>query len=96
MDHAATVEEAVKRFYAAGTSEAHTWLLQVQASSEAWTFTWELLQPSKVNINHKNKRLFSSPEIIIDRCFYHFSFIYNYPELGGSIFRCYDPLLKSC
>ncbi|XP_048504738.1 importin-13 isoform X2 [Athalia rosae] len=47
MDHAGTVEEAVKRFYAAGTSEAHSWLLQAQASPEAWTFVWSLLDPTK-------------------------------------------------
>lgn len=47
MDYATVVDQAVKQFYAAGNNEAHTWLLQVQASPEAWTFVWQLLDPSK-------------------------------------------------
>ncbi|XP_011501749.1 PREDICTED: importin-13 [Ceratosolen solmsi marchali] len=47
MDHATTVEDAVKRFYASGDNDAHSWLLQVQASPEAWTFVWQLLDSSK-------------------------------------------------
>ncbi|XP_015607837.1 importin-13 isoform X2 [Cephus cinctus] len=47
MDYAATVEDAVKKFYSTGSHEAHSWLLQVQASREAWTFVWELLESSK-------------------------------------------------
>lgn len=50
MDYATTVEEAVKRFYSTGSNEAHTWILQVQASPEAWTFVWQLLDPSKVTV----------------------------------------------
>ncbi|XP_014211303.1 importin-13 isoform X2 [Copidosoma floridanum] len=47
MDHAMQVEDAVKRFYSSGNNEIHNWLLQVQASKEAWTFVWQLLDPSK-------------------------------------------------
>ncbi|XP_047351104.1 importin-13 [Vespa velutina] len=47
MDYATVVDQAIKQFYAAGNNEAHTWLLQVQASPEAWTFVWQLLDPSK-------------------------------------------------
>ena len=49
MDYAVIVENAVNRFFAAGESEAHSWLLQVQASPEAWSFVWQLLVPTKVN-----------------------------------------------
>lgn len=48
MDYATVVEQAVKEFYSAGNNEAHSWLLQAQASPEAWKFVWELLDPSKV------------------------------------------------
>lgn len=48
MDYTAVVDQAVKQFYADGNNEVHTWLLRVQASPEAWTFVWELLDPSKV------------------------------------------------
>lgn len=48
MDYATVVDQAVKQFYAQGNNEVHTWLLQIQASPEAWTFVWELLDPSKV------------------------------------------------
>ncbi|XP_015523751.1 importin-13 isoform X1 [Neodiprion pinetum] len=47
MDRALTVEEAVMRFYATGTSETHSWLLQIQASFEAWSFVWDLIEPTK-------------------------------------------------
>lgn len=47
MDYATIVDQAVKQFYAEGNNEAHFWLLQVQASPEAWTFVWQLLDPSK-------------------------------------------------
>ncbi|KAG7212278.1 hypothetical protein KM043_012606 [Ampulex compressa] len=47
MDYANVVDQAVKQFYAEGNNEAHSWLLQVQASSEAWTFVWQLLDSSK-------------------------------------------------
>lgn len=47
MDYATIVDEAVKQFYSAGNNEAHSWLLQVQASPEAWHFVWQLLDPSK-------------------------------------------------
>ncbi|XP_003423892.1 importin-13 isoform X1 [Nasonia vitripennis] len=47
MDHATAVENAVKRFYASGDNDTHAWLLQAQASPEAWTFVWQLLDPSK-------------------------------------------------
>ncbi|XP_031829662.1 importin-13-like protein cdm isoform X2 [Nomia melanderi] len=47
MDYTAVVDQAVKQFYADGNNEVHTWLLRVQASPEAWTFVWELLDPSK-------------------------------------------------
>ncbi|XP_058808570.1 importin-13 [Phymastichus coffea] len=47
MDNATAVENAVKRFYASGDNEAHTWLLQVQNSPEAWSFLWQLLDSSK-------------------------------------------------
>lgn len=48
MDHATAVENAVKRFYASGDNDSHAWLLQAQASPEAWTFVWHLLDSSKV------------------------------------------------
>lgn len=48
MDYTAVVDQAVKQFYADGNNEIHTWLLRVQGSPEAWTFVWELLDPSKV------------------------------------------------
>lgn len=48
MDYATIVDEAVKQFYSTGNNEAHSWLLQVQASPEAWHFVWQLLDPSKV------------------------------------------------
>lgn len=47
MDYATIVDQAVKQFYVAGNNEAHSWLLQVQASPEAWNFVWLLLDPSK-------------------------------------------------
>ncbi|KAJ8687571.1 hypothetical protein QAD02_023365 [Eretmocerus hayati] len=47
MDHATAVEEAVKKFYLSGDNEVHAWLLQAQASQEAWTFVWQLLDSSK-------------------------------------------------
>lgn len=48
MDYTTVVEQAVRQFYAEGNNEVHSWLLRVQASPEAWTFVWELLDPSKV------------------------------------------------
>lgn len=50
MDYATIVDNAVKQFYSAGNNEAHSWLLQVQTSPEAWNFVWHLLEPSKVLI----------------------------------------------
>ncbi|KOC61669.1 Importin-13 [Habropoda laboriosa] len=47
MDCATVIDEAVKRFFAEGNNEVHSWLLTVQASPQAWTFVWELLDPSK-------------------------------------------------
>ncbi|XP_043263267.1 importin-13-like isoform X2 [Colletes gigas] len=47
MDYTTVVEQAVRQFYAEGNNEVHSWLLRVQASPEAWTFVWELLDPSK-------------------------------------------------
>lgn len=47
MDYANVVDEAIKQFYAGGNNETHNWLLQVQASPEAWRFAWQLLDPSK-------------------------------------------------
>ncbi|XP_015189015.1 PREDICTED: importin-13 [Polistes dominula] len=47
MDYANVVDEAIKQFYAGGNNETHNWLLQVQASPEAWSFAWQLLHPSK-------------------------------------------------
>lgn len=48
MDYATIIDDAVRQFYSAGNNEAHSWLLQVQASPEAWQFVWQLLDPSKV------------------------------------------------
>lgn len=48
MDYATAIDQALKQFYAQGNNDVHAWLLQVQASREAWTFAWELLDPSKV------------------------------------------------
>lgn len=48
MDYATVVDDAIKQFYSMGNDEAHSWLLQVQASPEAWHFVWQLLDPSKV------------------------------------------------
>lgn len=48
MDYATVIDQAVKQFYAEGNNDVHAWLLRVQASPEAWTFVWELLDPSKV------------------------------------------------
>lgn len=47
MDYATVIDQAVKQFYAEGNNDVHAWLLRVQASPEAWTFVWELLDPSK-------------------------------------------------
>lgn len=47
MDYSSTVEDAVRRFYSAGAHDAHMWLLQFQASREAWTHIWPLLEPSR-------------------------------------------------
>lgn len=49
MDYATVIDQAVKQFYAEGNNDVHSWLLRVQASPEAWTFVWELLDPSKVH-----------------------------------------------
>lgn len=49
MDNNATaVETAVNQFYKWGDQAAHTWLMKVQTSPEAWNFVWELLNPEKV------------------------------------------------
>lgn len=51
MDNNATaVENAVNQFYKWGDKAAHTWLMKVQTSPEAWNFVWELLNPEKVNL----------------------------------------------
>lgn len=50
MDHATTVEEVVRRFYSGGGNDSHYLLLQYQASREAWSFVWPLLESSKVII----------------------------------------------
>ncbi|XP_063988232.1 importin-13 [Diachasmimorpha longicaudata] len=47
MDYSTAVEDAVRRFYLAGANDAHLWLLQFQASREAWTHVWPLLEPSR-------------------------------------------------
>nr|XP_003702479.1 PREDICTED: importin-13 [Megachile rotundata]XP_012138788.1 PREDICTED: importin-13 [Megachile rotundata] len=47
MDYATVIDQAVKQFYAEGNNEVHSWLLRVQTSPEAWTFVWQLLDPSK-------------------------------------------------
>ncbi|KAL6260843.1 hypothetical protein P5V15_008368 [Pogonomyrmex californicus] len=47
MDYATIVDDAVRQFYSAGNNEAHSWLLRVQTSPEAWHFVWQLLDPSK-------------------------------------------------
>ncbi|XP_015108819.1 importin-13 [Diachasma alloeum] len=47
MDYSTAVEDAVRRFYSAGANDAHLWLLQFQASHEAWTHVWPLLEPSR-------------------------------------------------
>ncbi|XP_011307271.1 importin-13 [Fopius arisanus] len=47
MDYSAAVEDAVRRFYSTGANDAHLWLLQFQASHEAWTHIWPLLEPSR-------------------------------------------------
>jgi len=49
MDYVTAVEAAVKQFYSVGNNEAHSWLLQMQASAEAWQFVWQLLDPYKVD-----------------------------------------------
>ncbi|XP_034935701.1 importin-13 [Chelonus insularis] len=47
MDITKTVEEAVKQFYLEGAKDLHEMLLRFQASPEAWSFVWPLLDPSK-------------------------------------------------
>ncbi|XP_043259180.1 importin-13-like isoform X1 [Colletes gigas] len=47
MDYVTVVEHAVRQLYMEGNNDVHSWLLRVQASPEAWTFVWELLDPSK-------------------------------------------------
>ncbi|XP_055641378.1 importin-13 [Toxorhynchites rutilus septentrionalis] len=44
-----TIEEAVLTFYrSVNTQEdTHQWLQQIQDSPQAWSFCWELMQPSK-------------------------------------------------
>ena len=44
----ANVEAAVIQFYSAGNSpETHQWLTSAQMSSSAWSFSFELIDPSK-------------------------------------------------
>ena len=42
--------QAVTQFYIQGFlhQDAHRWLSAAQFSSAAWSFSWELIQPSKV------------------------------------------------
>ncbi|XP_076652967.1 importin-13-like protein cdm [Halictus rubicundus] len=47
MDYTTVIDQAVKQFYSDGNNDVHLWLLQVQTSPQAWTFVWELLQPSR-------------------------------------------------
>ncbi|EZA57401.1 hypothetical protein DMN91_008682 [Ooceraea biroi] len=47
MDYVTAIEVAVKQFYSRGDNDAHSWLLQMQASTEAWQFVWQLLGPTK-------------------------------------------------
>lgn len=44
------VEDAVNQFYENpnGKTEVHTWLTQAQHSTHAWSFAFQLLDPSKV------------------------------------------------
>ncbi|KAK7495094.1 hypothetical protein BaRGS_00013734 [Batillaria attramentaria] len=46
---AANVEEAVRQFYCQGfvQQEVHHWLTTAQYSPAAWTFSWDLIQPTK-------------------------------------------------
>lgn len=58
MDYATVIDDAVRQFYSVGNNEAHSWLLQVQASPEAWQFVWQLLDSSKVPISQDCSLLF--------------------------------------
>lgn len=58
MDNATAIEKAIERFYLSGDNEAHTWLLQIQASKEAWNFIWDLLDSSKVHFYAKKSSKF--------------------------------------
>ena len=69
MDYAVIVENAVNRFFAAGENEAHLWLLQVQASPEAWSFVWHLLTPTKVSLIWTFKKSYSFPYTMYDITF---------------------------
>lgn len=47
------LEKAVTLFYrseAGQQAEAHQWLTEAQNSHQAWSFVWDLLHPSRVNI----------------------------------------------
>ncbi|XP_014226854.1 importin-13 [Trichogramma pretiosum] len=49
MDQTQTlnIEDALKTFYASGNNEAHSWLVRLQESQEAWSLVWKLLDSSK-------------------------------------------------
>lgn len=55
------LEEAVSHFYrnSATQSQLNVWLTAAQSSAQAWTFGWQLLDQSKVNII-RNDRLNSN------------------------------------
>lgn len=46
------LEKAVSHFYqnSATQSQLNLWLTAAQSSAQAWTFGWQLLDQSKVNI----------------------------------------------
>ena len=46
------VEDAVNEFYKnpTGKNDVHNWLTQAQHSTYAWTFAFQLLDPTKVII----------------------------------------------
>lgn len=42
------IETAVTEFYKGHVAGTQQWLKEAQMSPDAWTFIWELLQPTKV------------------------------------------------
>jgi len=96
MDYATIVDDAVRQFYSAGSNEAHSWLLQVQTSPEAWHFVWQLLDPSKVSTSARIQSVLSSFPFILQN-FWSIFLIYvshatHWDDLGTLQLKLNDAL----